>query len=134
MINKIEILKEVSYSTARSGGSGGQHVNKVETKVILAFDLNNSVVLSDEQKEIIKARIGHKINTKGIIQIVAQKYASQLKNKNLTNQKFTDLIIYALQPVKIRKKKRTSKNQKEKRMNSKKRRSEVKENRKRVKH
>jgi len=123
----------VSYLTSRSQGSGGQHVNKVETKVVLVFDLNNSTALSAEQIDVLNEVLKNRISRKGQIQIVAQKYKSQLKNKNLANQKFIDLLIQSLKPKKVRKKHKLSKAQKEKRLGDKKKQSQRKESRKKIK-
>ena len=73
-------------------------MNKVETKVVLVFDLNTSAALSAEQIDVLNEVLKNRISRKGQIQIVAQKYKSQLKNKNLANQKFIDLLIQSLKP------------------------------------
>lgn len=132
MVDETALMKEVVYLTARSKGSGGQHVNKVETKVILVFNLAESKIFEEEQKERLMVNLSNKINTKGKIQVTAQKYKSQMKNKELSFQKFTALINEALVIKKKRKKHRTSKTQKENRLKEKKRKASIKESRKRV--
>lgn len=132
MVNRQEILKEVKYSTSRSQGSGGQHVNKVETKVTLSFHVTSSGVLTEQEKELILLNLEHKITNQGILQITAQKYKSQVRNKDLANQKFIDLINLALKPKKVRKKRTISKAQKKKRLEAKRKRSELKSRRKKV--
>jgi len=123
----------VSYLTSRSQGSGGQHVNKVETKVVLVFDLNTSKALSAEQIDLLNSVLKNRVSRKGQIQIVAQKYKSQIKNKNLANQKFIDLLTRSLMPKKVRKKHKVSKAQREKRLGDKKKKSQRKESRKKIK-
>jgi len=119
--------------TSRSQGSGGQHVNKVETKVVLVFDLNTSKALSAEQIDLLNSVLKNRVSRKGQIQIVAQKYKSQIKNKNLANQKFIDLLTRSLMPKKVRKKHKVSKAQREKRLGDKKKKSQRKESRKKIK-
>lgn len=132
MVDADALSKEVNYLTARSKGSGGQHVNKVETKVTLVFSLVESNHLDSNQKQLLRENIGNKINTKGNIQVTAQKYSSQIKNKALCFQKFIALMNEGLKVKKKRKKHRLSNTQKEKRLKEKKRRANIKEFRKRI--
>lgn len=94
--------KELKFRVARSSGSGGQHVNKVSTKVELLFDVVKSQVLTDEQKELILERLANRITQEGVLQIASEASRSQLQNKNAAVKKFDQLIFKALQPVKER--------------------------------
>ena len=98
----LSLLKEVYYQTARSGGKGGQHVNKVETKVELYFDIPNSAILDTEQKQILSAHLGSKLSNDGILKLISQAGRSQFDNKSKVQQKFVQLIVYALTPQKMR--------------------------------
>ena len=75
---------EFSFKTSRSGGAGGQHVNKVSTKVELDFNIAESKSLTDEQKEFLLEKLGSKLTNDGILQIISQSERSQLGNKKLS--------------------------------------------------
>jgi ribosome-associated protein len=94
--------KELQFRFARSGGSGGQHVNKVATKVELLFDVLQSQLLTDKQKQSIVERLGNRMTQDGVLQITSEASRSQLQNKNLAIKKFDQLIFNALKPVKTR--------------------------------
>ena len=95
--------QEYIYQTSRSSGPGGQSVNKTETKVELRFHVDNSALLSNEEKELIKQRLKQKINTDGYLQIVAQESRSQLTNKQLAEERFYELLLHALKKRTTRK-------------------------------
>ena len=97
------LIDECSFSTTRSGGKGGQNVNKLETKVVLAFDVENSKILTDEQKDSIREKLQHRINKNGILQLSDETDRTQWMNKRNVINRFTLLIIQALKPVKQRK-------------------------------
>ncbi|HMQ00800.1 MAG TPA: alternative ribosome rescue aminoacyl-tRNA hydrolase ArfB [Cyclobacteriaceae bacterium] len=125
-----ELLKEASFTAVRSAGAGGQHVNKVSSKVQLKFDVVNSYVLDAEQKALILQKLAGKINNEGQLIISAQEDRSQLKNKAICKAKFEKLIQKAFYQPKARKKTKPSKSVKERRLKSKKIQSEKKAQRK----
>lgn len=117
---------EITFKTSRSGGSGGQHVNKVSTKVELDFDIRNSRLLTEEQKTVLISKQAARISTDGILQIVAQAERSQLRNKKAAVEKFRELIEASFAVQKKRKATKIPKAVKEKRLLAKKRKAEIK--------
>lgn len=117
---------EIWFKTSRSSGSGGQNVNKVSTKVELNFDLENSRLLTSEQKQKIFQKLFSRINKEGILKVTAETSRSQLENKHIAIEKFHALIIDCFKEKKKRVKTKASKNSKEKRIQEKKIRSERK--------
>lgn len=125
-----DFTPEFSFITSRSGGPGGQNVNKVSTKVMLCFHVNSSELLSVEEKELIHLKLANKINVEGILQITSQSERTQLGNKERCIEKFYELIKQALIVPKKRRKTRPSKAAMQKRLDEKKKVSDKKESRK----
>lgn len=120
---------EITFSASRSGGPGGQNVNKVSSKVTLAFDLAASAALSAEQKRIISEKLAARINSDGIFQVVSQRTRSQEMNRTDVIDRFAELLRHALTPRKARIKTRTPKGAKEQRLQDKRQHSTKKRTR-----
>jgi ribosome-associated protein len=127
-----ELIYELQFKTSRSGGPGGQHVNKVETRVDLMFDVLNSEYLDEEQKELILERLKNRISKAGILRLQCNKTRSQAENKEIAIGRFYLLIEEALKPEKERKPTKPTKSSVHKRLNEKKKQSEKKDLRKPV--
>jgi ribosome-associated protein len=120
IMNAGELIKELKFRTSRSSGKGGQHVNKVETRVELIFDVAASRVLTDREKAMIKDRLSNKISNEGLFQVSSQAKRSQLLNRQEVTNKFIKLVEKALIPKKVRRKKKPTKGMIEKRLKRKK--------------
>ena len=123
---------EFVFQASRSGGPGGQNVNKVSSKVELRFNIAASSLLSENEKSVILEKLANKINKDGELLIVAQTDRSQLKNKEKVIEKFYILLEKALTPRKRRLKTKPTKASIEKRLVSKRVQSEIKSTRKDV--
>ncbi|MFM9911494.1 MAG: alternative ribosome rescue aminoacyl-tRNA hydrolase ArfB [Chitinophagaceae bacterium] len=129
---KIDVSKEIKFRTARSGGSGGQNVNKVETMVEGYFNPSQSSLFNLEQKELITKKLAKKLNSEGFLQVKSQVHRSQLENKAEVIQKMNVLLELSLKKEKKRISTKASKASKEKRIDSKKKLGLHKQNRKRI--
>lgn len=128
-----EFSAELTFSASRSSGPGGQHVNKVSTKVELRFDVHNSALLEDEEKSLLEEKLKNRITLDGFLVIVSQSERTQSGNREKVTEKFYDLLRKALTPKKKRKPTRPSRASKEKRLEEKRELSEKKSLRKSVK-
>jgi len=129
----MDIMEEIKFKTARSGGKGGQNVNKVETMVEGYWNIAASALLNDEQKNLINTKLANKINANGFLLVKSQKERSQLGNKLLVIEKMNDFVTKALIVPKKRRPTKPGKAAKEKRISSKKKAGEVKQTRMKVK-
>jgi ribosome-associated protein len=126
---KDDLQNEVSYKTSRSGGKGGQNVNKVSSKVELLFNFDSSTLFTDEEKKLLWSRLQSRLNKDGNLQVVSEEERSQLLNKDRTLEKLMVILEKALHQPKKRKATKPTKAMIAARMATKKIQSAKKENR-----
>jgi ribosome-associated protein len=131
MISKEVLVPptELQFTTSRSGGPGGQHVNKVNSRVTLHFNVRNSSSLTTQQKRRIVAYLHTRVNKEGVLRLHSQKYRSQAANRNDLVERFRNLLGLALKPIPPRVRTKISKIVKERRLQEKKQRGQIKRTR-----
>ena len=123
------IKAELGYKAVRSSGAGGQNVNKVSSKVVLTFDLNQSQALSDEEKLLVEKNLATRLTAENILILNCDEDRSQLKNKEIVTKRFLELITKALIIPKKRKPTKIPRSIIEKRIKAKRNTSEIKNTR-----
>ena len=102
MFNKDILLKELTFKAVRSSGAGGQHVNKVSSKVELTFNLKESLAFSEEQLLHLQSKLQNKLTKEGVLMLQCEESRSQHKNKELVIKRFLDLITSSFKVPKKR--------------------------------
>lgn len=131
-MDPTQLYPEIQFQFARSGGSGGQNVNKVATKAELYFDIPNSAILTAEEKAVLLEKLVNKITTEGVLVLYHQTERTQLGNRDKVTEKFYQLIRKAFEKAKPRKATRPTRASREEKLIEKKKRGEVKQRRKKV--
>jgi ribosome-associated protein len=124
-----KIISELSFKAVRSSGAGGQNVNKVSSKVVLTFDVKKSQALSEEEKELLTAKLASKLSAENLLILNCDEDRSQLRNKDIVINRFLELITKSLLVPKKRKATRIPRSVIEKRIKAKRNLSEIKQNR-----
>ncbi len=122
--------EEIGFEFTRSGGAGGQHVNKVATRAVLVFDLDRSSALSDDQKARIRSRLGRRVSAEGLLRVAASTSRSQSANREEALRRFVALLEGALARRKRRRATAPTAASRARRLGDKRRRAEVKRGRK----
>ena len=117
---------ELTYRATRSGGPGGQHVNTSSSRVELAWDVDASPSVTDDQRALIKTRLANRINSEGVLLLSSSEQRSQHQNKESVTVRFADLVAQALVVPKVRRKTRPTRASREARLQEKKQRSQTK--------
>ncbi len=130
--SKPDLQKEITYKTSRSGGKGGQNVNKVSSKVELLFSIDNSLLFTEEEKQLLNSKLQSRFNKDGLVQVVCDEERSQYLNKEKAVERLVVLLNKALHQPKNRKATKPNKAAKAARLNAKRLQGEKKENRKRI--
>ena len=128
-IENRDIEKELQFQASRSGGPGGQNVNKVASKIELRFHVESSEQLTDDEKALILAKLANRITNDGFLQLTCQTERSQLQNKELCIARFYELLRQALTLQKKRKATKPTHTSVKQRLESKKRQAQKKANR-----
>jgi len=128
-LEKGKIISELNFKAVRSSGSGGQNVNKVASKVVLTFDVDNSEALSNEEKQIIKSKLASRLTVDSVLILNCDEDRSQLKNKEIVIKRFLEIIKKGLIIPKITKATKIPKSVIRKRIKDKKNVSEIKKTR-----
>jgi ribosome-associated protein len=127
-------MRELKFVATTGSGPGGQHVNRVATKIALLWNVETSTSVTNSQRNRIHQKLSTRINKIGILRISSSKYRSQKANRTATIERFASLLQDALKRKIVRRKTKVTRNQKAKRMDQKKRRSSTKSLRKPPKH
>ncbi|WP_128545797.1 alternative ribosome rescue aminoacyl-tRNA hydrolase ArfB [Larkinella soli] len=131
-MDPTRLFPELQFQFARSGGKGGQNVNKVSTKAELYFDVPNSALLGEEEKAVLLEKLAGKLTTEGVLVLYHQTERSQLANRDKVTEKFCQLIRKAFEKPKPRRVTKPTKASKEERLGEKRKRREVKEGRRKI--
>jgi ribosome-associated protein len=130
----IDVSREIKFQTARSGGKGGQNVNKVETMVEGYFNPAQSSILTNEQKTRILEKLSNRFTSEGFILVKSQVHRSQLSNKEEVIRKINQLLATALKKEKKRVPTKPGKQARENRIQQKKKDADIKQGRKKIRY
>ena len=132
MLKSGNLISELSFSTSRSSGPGGQNVNKVNSKVTLRFDVANSIILTEDQKNQMLLELSSRLTGDGVLILSSQTKRSQLQNKEALLVRLDGILSKVFKVVKPRKKSKPSKRAMEKRLKGKRIQKEKKERRRKL--